>query len=56
MHYKKLILLNFIISIAYAFNAMVGGMQWDMSPSAEGKFTFTIHPIGSEFYGWSTNA
>ena len=42
-------------TVAYAFNAMVGGMQWDMSPSAEGKFTFTIHPIGSDFYGWSTN-
>jgi hypothetical protein len=40
---------------AYAFNAMVGGMQWDMNPSAEGKFTFTIHPIGSEYYGWSFN-
>jgi hypothetical protein len=42
-------------TVTYAFNAMVGGMQWDMSPSAEGKFTFTIHPIGSDFYGWSTN-
>lgn len=42
-------------TVAYAFNAMVGGMQWDMSPSAEGKFTFTIHPIGSSYYGWSTN-
>jgi hypothetical protein len=42
-------------TVAYAFNAMVGGMQWDMSPSAEGKFIFTIHPIGGSAYGWSTN-
>ena len=35
--------------------AMVGGMQWDMSPSAEGKFMFTLHPIGGNSYGWSTN-
>jgi hypothetical protein len=42
-------------TVAYAFNAMVGGMQWDMATNAEGKFTFTIHPIGSNYYGWSTN-
>jgi hypothetical protein len=42
-------------TVAYAFNAMVGGMQWDMATNAEGKFTFTIHPIGSSYYGWSTN-
>jgi hypothetical protein len=42
-------------TVAYAFNAMVGGMQWDMSPSAEGKFMFTLHPIGGNSYGWSTN-
>jgi hypothetical protein len=43
-------------TVAYAFNAMVGGMQWDMSPSAEGKFMFTLHPIGGNSYGWSTNS
>ena len=43
-------------TVAYAFNAMVGGMQWDMSPSAEGKFMFTLHPVGGNAYGWSTNA
>jgi hypothetical protein len=43
-------------TVAYAFNAMVGGMQWDMATNAEGKFTFTIHPIGSNYYGWSTNS
>lgn len=60
--YNGSIIRTFVVAIydgvdtvAYAFNAMVGGMQWDMSPSAEGKFTFTIHPIGSDFYGWSTN-
>jgi hypothetical protein len=43
-------------TVAYAFNAMVGGMQWDMNPSAEGKFMFTLHPIGGNSYGWSTNS
>ena len=43
-------------TVAYAFNGMVGGMSWDMSPSAEGKFNFTIHPIGGNSYGWSNNA
>lgn len=42
-------------TVAYAFNARVGGLQWDMSPSAEGKFMFTIHPVGGNSYGWSTN-
>tara|TARA_R110000868_G_scaffold182605_1_gene423606 strand:+ start:8285 stop:8806 length:522 start_codon:yes stop_codon:yes gene_type:complete len=42
-------------TVAYAFNGMVGGMSWDMSPSAEGKFNFTIHPIGGNSYGWSNN-
>jgi hypothetical protein len=42
-------------TVAYAFNARVGGMQWDMSPSAEGKFIFTLHPTGGNSYGWSTN-
>jgi len=42
-------------TVAYSFNARVGGLQWDMSPSAEGKFIFTIHPVGGNSYGWSTN-
>jgi hypothetical protein len=42
-------------TVAYAFNGRVGGLQWDMSPSAEGKFIFTIHPTGGNEYGWSTN-
>jgi len=42
-------------TVAYAFNARVGGMQWDMSPAAEGKFIFTLHPVGGNSYGWSTN-
>ena len=25
-------------TVAYAFNARVGGLQWDLSPGAEGKF------------------
>jgi hypothetical protein len=40
-------------TVAYAFNGRIGGMQWDMSPDAEGKFIFTIHPTGSNEYGWS---
>lgn len=43
-------------TVAYAFNGMIGGMSWDMSPSAEGKFNFTIHPTGGNSYGWSNNA
>lgn len=42
-------------TVTYAFNARVGGLQWDMSPSAEGKFIFTLHPVGGNSYGWSTN-
>ena len=42
-------------TVAYSFNARVGGLQWDMSPSAEGKFTFVIHPVGGNSYGWSNN-
>ena len=42
-------------TVAYAFNGRIGGMQWDMSPSAEGKFTFTIHPVGGNSYGWSNS-
>lgn len=43
-------------TVAYAFNAMVGGLQWDLSPEAEGKFVFTLHPVGGTAYGWTTNA
>lgn len=43
-------------TVAYAFNARVGGMNWDMSPSAEGKFNFTLHPVGGNSYGWSNNS
>ena len=42
-------------TVAYAFNARVGGLQWDMSPSAEGKFMFTLHPVGGNSYGWSND-
>lgn len=42
-------------TVAYAFNGRVGGMQWDMSPDAEGKFIFTIHPVGGNEYGWSNS-
>ena len=43
-------------TVAYAFNGRIGGLQWDMSPSAEGKFIFTVHPVGGNSYGWSHNA
>jgi len=43
-------------TVAYAFNARVGGLQWDMSPSAEGKYTFVLHPVGGNSYGWSNDA
>lgn len=42
-------------TVAYAFNGRVGGLQWDMSPSAEGKFIFHIHPTGGNAYGWTNN-
>ena len=42
-------------TVAYAFNGRIGGLQWDMSPSAEGKFMFHIHPTGGNAYGWSNN-
>lgn len=42
-------------TVAYAFNGRVGGLQWDMAPSAEGKFIFTIHPTGGNSYGWSNS-
>jgi hypothetical protein len=42
-------------TVAYAFNGRVGGLKWDMSPSAEGKYEFTIHPVGGNSYGWSND-
>jgi hypothetical protein len=42
-------------TVAYAFNGRVGGLQWDLSPSAESKFMYTIHPVGGNSYGWSNN-
>ena len=42
-------------TVAYAFNGRVGGLKRDMSPSAEGKFEFTIHPVGGNSYGWSNS-
>lgn len=42
-------------TVAYSFNARIGGLQWDLSPSAEGKFIFTIHPVGGNSYGWSNS-
>jgi len=42
-------------TVAYAFNARVGGLQWDMSPAAEGKYTFVLHPVGGNSYGWSNS-
>ena len=60
--YSGTVIRTFVIAVydgtdtvAYAFNARVGGLQWDMSPGAEGKFTFTLHPTGGNEYGWSTN-
>lgn len=42
-------------TVAYAFNARIGGLQWDLSPSAESKFMFTVHPVGGLSYGWSNS-
>jgi hypothetical protein len=42
-------------TVAYAFNARVGGLQWDLSPGAESKFIFTLHPVGGNSYGWSND-
>lgn len=42
-------------TVAYAFNARVGGLQWDMAVSAEGKYIFTLHPVGGNSYGWSNS-
>ena len=61
--YSGLVIRTYVIAVydgsdtvAYAFNARVGGLQWDMSPAAEGKFMFTLHPVGGSSYGWTTNA
>lgn len=40
---------------AYAFNGRVGGIHWDMSPAAESKLIFTIHPVGGNSYGQSNS-
>ncbi len=60
--YNGTVIRTFVIAVydgadtvAYAFNARIGGLQWDMSPSAEGKFTFVVHPVGGNSYGWSNN-
>lgn len=42
-------------TVVYAFNGRVGGLQWEMATNAEGKFTFTIHPVGGNSYGWSNS-
>lgn len=42
-------------TVAYAFNGRVGGLQWNLSPSAESQMIFTIHPVGGNSYGWSNN-
>lgn len=42
-------------TVAYSFNGRIGGLKWDMSPSAEGKFEFTIHPVGGSSYGWANS-
>lgn len=36
---------------AFAFNGRVGGIHWDMAPSAESKLIFTIHPVGGNYFG-----
>lgn len=43
-------------TVAYAFNARVGGMTWDTNTATESKFNFTLHPVGGNSYGWSTNS
>jgi hypothetical protein len=42
-------------TVAYAFNGRIGGLKWTMATSAEGKFEFTIHPLGGSSYGWSNS-
>jgi hypothetical protein len=42
-------------TVAYAINGRIGGLQWDLSPGAESKFIFTIHPTGGNAYGWSNS-
>jgi hypothetical protein len=51
--YNGTIIRTFVIAVydgedtvAYAFNARIGGLKWDMAPNAEGKFEFVIHPVG----------
>ena len=60
--YSGQIIRTYVISVydgvntvAYAFNGRVGGLKWDLSPSAESKFEFTVHPVGGNSYGWSNN-
>lgn len=60
--YNGTIIRTFVIAVydgtntvAYAFNARIGGLKWDMAPNAEGKFEFVIHPVGGSSYGWSNN-
>ena len=43
-------------TVAYAFNARIGGMKWNTPPNAEQQFEFVIHPVGGSSYGWSNNA
>ena len=40
-------------TIAYAFNARVGGLKWSTPTAGESKFMFTLHPTGGNDYGWS---
>ncbi|CAB4242187.1 hypothetical protein UFOVP83_19 [uncultured Caudovirales phage] len=40
-------------TIAYAFNARVGGLKWSTPTAGESKFMFTLHPTGGTSYGWS---
>lgn len=40
---------------AYAFNARIGGVQFDLDPDAESQFIFNAHPIGDTDYGWSNS-
>ena len=40
---------------AFAFNGRVGGIHWDMAPSAESKLIFTVHPVGGDNFGQSNS-
>ena len=60
--YSGTVILTYVVAaydgtdtVAYSFNARVGGMSWDLNTNAEGKFTFTLHPVGGNEYGWSNN-